>query len=248
MKIVRSKIVPILIFLLLVSVRLQAGEEKKASVSDRKILVEEWKDRLTGCTVSYEYYKSPDGKKILHGKYKREWSIPKTDRSAWSGREVVTATFAENRLNGVVTIKCEKYKWKRKSEFIKGKGRVVSLVIAESYLADNLKLMVKNDTLVGAFNFEFGNLKYEVQGKVNEAGEVVGKYTLYRKENTEQESNRRRISTEWTIEEQYMCDPDYTYKEVIPKVAEVVLGYPGTSRGDQIRIRIPKLKLSMIAN
>jgi hypothetical protein len=221
------------------------NRDKDKSGNGRKILVEEFKDRNTGCVITYEYYKDSQGKKILHGKYKRQWSLPKGHRSNWSGREQITATFVENRLNGVVTINCEKYKWQRKSEFIKGKGRKVSLVPVESYLASNLKLDVKNDTLSGVFNFELGNLKYEAMGKVNEAGEMKGKYTLYRKNNTEQTNNPRNIGKDWVIEEQYLCDPDYTYKDAVPKVTEVNLGYSGTTRGEQIRIKIPRLRLSI---
>lgn len=221
------------------------GQNKGKSQSDRKILVEEFKDRNTECVITYEYYKTPEGRKILHGKYKRQWSLPKGHRSNWSGREQVTATFVEGRLNGVVTINSEKYKWQRKSEFIKGKGRKVSLVPVESYLAHNLKLTVKNDTLAGTFNFELGNLKYEAMGKINEAGEMSGRYTLYRKNKTEQTDNPRNIGQDWVVEEQYLCDPEYTYKDAIPKITEVVLGYPGTSRGEQIRIKIPRLRLSI---
>ena len=221
------------------------GRDKDKNGSKQKILVEEFKDRNTGCVITYEYYKNPEGKKILHGKYKRQWSLPKEDRSNWSGREVITATFVENRLNGVVTINCEKYKWQRKSEFIKGKGRKVTFVPVESFIANNLKLTVKNDTLSGTFNFELGNLKYEAMGKVNEAGEMQGKYTLYRKNATEQTKNPRNIGQDWVIEEQYLCDPEYTYKDASPKVTEVVLGYSGTSRGEQIRIKIPRLRLSI---
>lgn len=221
------------------------GRQKDKPKTDRKILTEEFKDRNTGCVITYEYYKAPDGKKILHGKYKRQWSLPKGHRGNWSGREVITATFVENRLNGVVTINCEKYKWKRKSEFIKGKGRKVSLVPVESYLASNLKLNVKNDTLAGTFNFELGNLKYEAMGKVNESGEMQGKYILYRKNATEETNNPRNIGQDWVIEEEYLCDPDYTYKDATPKITEVNLGYPGTSRSEQIRIKIPRLRLSI---
>lgn len=221
------------------------GRNKDKTGSGRKILVEEFKDRNTGCVITYEYYKNPEGQKILHGKYKRQWSLPKGHRSNWSGREVITATFVENRLNGVVTINCEKYKWQRKSEFIKGKGRKVSLVPVESYVANNLKLAVKNDTLAGTFNFELGNFKYEAMGKINESGEMQGKYTLYKKNNTEQTDKPRSIGQDWTVEEQYLCDPDYTYRDATPKVSAVNLGYTGTSRGEQIRIQIPRLRLSI---
>lgn len=247
----KNRLMLALIYVLAVSSSLYAGDsksrgkDKNKSKSGNKILVEEFKDRLTGCTITYEYYKAPDGKKVMHGKYKRQWSIPKTDRSNWSGREVVTATFENNRLNGVVTIKCEKYKWKRKSEFVKGKGRKVSLVPVEIYVADNLKLLVKNDTLAEAFNFELGNLKYEIMGKINDVGEVQGTYTLYRRNMTEDTDNPRNIGQDWVVEEQYLCDPDYTYKDAVPKLTEINLGYPGTSRGEHIRIKIPRLRLSI---
>ena len=121
----------------------------------------------------------------------------------------------------------------------------MTFVPVESFIANNLKLTVKNDTLSGTFNFELGNLKYEAMGKVNEAGEMQGKYTLYRKNATEQTNNPRNIGQDWVIEEQYLCDPEYTYKDASPKVTEVVLGYSGTSRGEQIRIKIPRLRLSI---
>lgn len=246
---IKSRIILVLICMLLVAVPSRAdggkNRDKDKPISGRKILVEEFKDRNTGCVITYEYYKDSGGKKILHGKYKRQWSLPNEHRSNWSGRELITATFVENRLNGVVTINSEKYKWKRKSEFIKGKGRKVSLIPVESYIVNNLKLTVKNDTLAGTFNFELGNLKYEAMGKVNEAGEMQGKYTLYRKNATVQTDNPRNINQDWVIEEQYLCDPNYTYKDAAPKVTEVILGYPGTSRGEQIRIKIPRLRLSI---
>lgn len=223
------------------------NRDKDKPGNGRKILVEEFKDRNTGCIITYEYYKDTQGKKILHGKYKRQWSLPKGHRSNWSGREQITATFVENRLNGVVTINCEKYKWQRKSEFIKGKGRKVSLVPVESYLANNLKLTVKNDTLTGTFNFELGKLKYEAMGKVNELGEMQGKYILYRRNTTEHTSNPQNIGQDWVVEEQYLCDPEYTYKDAIPNITEVNLGYPGTTRGEQVRIKIPRLRLSISA-
>ncbi|MDR2955389.1 MAG: hypothetical protein LBV43_09935 [Prevotella sp.] len=213
--------------------------------SDRKILVEEFKDRNTGCEITYEYYKDSSGKKIMHGKYKRQWSLPKGHRSNWSGREMITATFVEGRLTGTVIINCEKYRWKKKNEFIKGKGRKVTLVAIESYQANNLKLTVKNDTLAGNFNFELGNLKYEAMGKVNEQGEMQGKYTLYRKNTTTQTDNAKNIAEDWVVEEQYLCDPDYTYRDAVPKVSEVNLGYTATTRGEQIRIKIPRLRLSL---
>lgn len=221
------------------------GEDKRKPKSDRKILEEKFEDRNTGCVITYQYYKAADGKKILHGKYKRQWSLPRGQRGNWSGREVITATFVENRLNGVVVINCEKFKWRRKSEYIKGKGREVRLVPTESYIAHNLKLEVKNDTLAGTFNFELGNYKYEAMGKVNDSGEMQGKYTLYKKNLTEDTDNPKNIGHEWVVEEEYLCDPDYTYKDAIPKVTEVNLGYPGTSRSEQIRIKIPRLRLSI---
>lgn len=246
---IKNRIILTLMSGLLVAISLQAdggkSRDREKPESERKILKEEFKDRITGCVITYEYYKDPEGKKILHGKYKRQWSLPREDKGNWSGREVITATFTNNRLNGVVTINCEKYKWHRKSEFVKGKGRKVSLIPVESYIVNNLKLTVKNDTLAGTFNFELGNLKYEALGKVNEAGEMQGKYTLYRKNITEHTANPRNIEYDWVVEEQYICDPDYTYKDAAPKVAEVVLGYPGTSRSEQIRIKIPRLRLSI---
>lgn len=224
------------------------GGDKQKKVrpeSEKKIFTEEFKDRTTGCVITYEYYKTPEGKKMLHGRYKRQWSLSKEERSAWSGREVITARFEHGRLNGVVTINCEKYKWQRKSEYIKGKGRKISMVPVECYLANNLKLEVRNDTLAGTFNFELGNLKYEAIGKVNEAGEMQGKYTLYRRNNTGQSGNPRNTGQDWAIEEQYLCDPGYTYKDAAPKVTEVNLGYPGTSRGEQVRIKLPRMRLSI---
>jgi len=220
-------------------------QDKSKSKSDRKILVEEFKDRNTGCTITYEYYKASDGRKILHGKYKRQWSLPKGHRSNWSGREMITATFVENRLNGTVVINCDKQKWKKKNEFIKGKGRKISLVAVESYTAHDLKLTVRNDTLADTFNFELGNFKYEAMGKINEAGEMQGKYTLYKKNITDQTDKPRDIAHDWVVVEEYLCDPNYTYKDAIPKVTEINLGYTGTSRGEQIRIKIPRLRLSL---
>lgn len=243
----------ILICALAVSVSLIADggkgkdKDKNRTDSGRKIQVEEFKDRNTDCKITYEYYKDPEGRKILHGKYKRQWSLPKEHRSNWSGKEVITATFVENKIQGVVTINCEKYKWQRKSEFIKGKGRKVTMVPVESYRANNLKLHVKNDTLAGVFNFELGNYKYETQGKVNDLGEMEGKYTLYKKNTTEQTNNPRDIGKDWVVVEQYQCDPNYTYKDAVPSIAEVDLGYPGTSRGEQIHIKIPRLRLSINA-
>ena len=214
-------------------------------IQERKILTEKFEDKNTGCKITYEYYKTPDGKKILHGKYKRQWSLPKGDRNSWSGNEVITATFVEGRINGIVTINCEKQKWKRKNEFVKGKGRQISIVPVESYNARNLKLEVKNDTLVGNSTFELGNYKYEFQGKINEANEMVGRYILYTKNTSLETSNPRDIKNDWVIYEQYLCDPEYTYQDAVPLVKEIVLGYPGTTRGEQIRIKIPRLRLSI---
>lgn len=242
----KNKIILICALVISISSNADGGKGKdKKTESERKILVEEFKDRNTDCVITYEYYKNPEGKKILHGKYKRQWSLPKGHRSNWSGRENITATFVENKLHGIVTINCEKYKWKRKSEFIKGKGRKVSMVPVESYLANNLKLEVKDGILSGAFNFELGNFKYEAMGKVNELGEMQGKYTLYKKNLTEETNNPKNIGKDWVIEEQYLCDPDYTYKDAVPQITEVQLGYPGTSRGEQIHIKIPRLRLSI---
>lgn len=217
------------------------------SESERKILVEKYEDRRTGCKITYEYYKDQDGRKIMHGKYKRQWSLPKTERATWSGSETVTATFVDNKLNGTVVVNCNKQKWKRKNEFIKGKGRQVKLVAVESVVARNLKIAVKNDTLAGNFNFQLGNLKYEAIGKVNEQGELVGKYTVYQRANIEDgiELSNKRVEEEWTILEQYLCDPNYTYKDATPKITEVDLGYNGTTRAEQIRIKIPRLRLSI---
>lgn len=217
------------------------------SKSERKILVEKYEDRRTGCKITYEYYKDQDGRKIMHGKYKRQWSLPKTERATWSGNETVTATFVDDRLDGTVIVNCNKQKWKRKNEFIKGKGRQVKLVAVESVVARNLKIEVKNDTLAGSFNFQLGNLKYEVAGKVNEQGELVGKYTVYQRVNIEDgiELSNRRVEEEWAILEQYLCDPNYTYKDATPKITEVDLGYNGTTRAEQIRIKIPRLRLSI---
>lgn len=214
---------------------------------ERKILVEKYEDRRTGCKITYEYYKDQDGRKIMHGKYKRQWSLPKTERATWSGNETVTATFVDDRLDGTVIVNCNKQKWKRKNEFIKGKGRQVKLVAVESVVARNLKIEVKNDTLAGSFNFQLGNLKYEVAGKVNEQGELVGKYTVYQRVNIEDgiELSNRRVEEEWAILEQYLCDPNYTYKDATPKITEVDLGYNGTTRAEQIRIKIPRLRLSI---
>lgn len=246
---IRNRMVLFLACLLCFACCLNAGgaekQKKDKPKSGRQILVEEFKDRTTGCVITYEYYKTPEGKKIPHGRYKRQWSLPKEERSTWSGREVITATFEHGRLNGIVTINCEKYKWHRKSVYLKGKGRKVSMVPVESYLAHNLHLEVRNDTLSGTFNFEFGNLKYEALGKVNEAGEMQGRYTLYRKNISEQTVNPRNIGQDWVVEEQYLCDPGYTYRDAEPKVTEVRLGYPGTSRGEQIRIKLPRMRLSI---
>lgn len=219
---------------------------KMSSNADRKILVDKYEDRRTGCKITYEYYKNSEGKKIMHGKYKRQWSVPKNERNIWSGSETVTATFIENRLNGAVVVNSNKQKWKKKNEYIKGKGRKVSMVAVESVVARNLKIDVKNDTLCGSFNFQLGNLKYETTGKVNEQGEMVGIYTVYKRVNEGGEVEMsKRAEDEWTIFEQYLCDPDYTYKDATPKITEIDLGYNGTSRGEQIRIKIPRLRLSI---
>lgn len=182
----------------------------------------------------------------MHGKYKRQWSIPKNERNIWSGSENITATFVDNRLNGTVVINSNKQKWKKKNEYIKGKGRKVSMVAVESIVARNLKIDVKNDTLCGNFNFQLGNLKYETTGKVNERGEMVGVYTVYKRVNEGGEVEMsKRAEDEWTILEQYLCDPDYTYKDATPKISEVDLGYNATSKAEQIRIKVPRLRLSI---
>lgn len=243
---IKNRIVLFLVCLFGFGIYSMAGEgikqRKDQPKANKKILVEEFKDRTTGCVIIYEYYKTSDGKKIPHGKYKRQWSLPKEERNTWSGRETITATFEHGQINGVVTINCEKYKWQRKNEYIKGKGRKISLVMVESYLANNLKLEVKNDTLAGTFNFELGKLRYEALGKVNEFGEMQGKYTLYRKKTVQQANNS---PNDWAIEEQYLCDPDYTYRDAVLKVTEIDLGYRGTSRGEQIRIKLPRMRLSI---
>lgn len=214
--------------------------------SQRKIQVEEFHDRNTGCKIQYEYYKDANGNKIKHGKFTRRWSLEKNDRNLWSGSENITATFVEDKLNGPVIINCEKFKWKRKSEFTKEKGRQISMVPVEAYVARNLKIEVKNDTLAGVFNFELGPYKYEAQGSVNEYGEMKGKYTLYRlKESDDLLRAMRKGEQEWNIHEQFLCDPDYTYKDAKPEITEINLGYPGTTRGEHLHIKIPRLRLSM---
>lgn len=221
-------------------------EKDIVDTSNRKILVDKYEDRKTGCKITYEYYKTEDGKKVMHGKYKRQWSVPKSDRNVWSGKETVTATFVNNKLNGTVVINCDKQKWKRKNEFVKGKGRQVRLIPVESYVARNLKLDVKNDTLIGNINFQLGNFKYEVQGKINDQNEVVGKYSVYKKVDDASVANLSRgNSGKWEVFEQYLCDPEYTYKDAMPKISEVDLGYNGTTRAEQIRIKIPRLRLSI---
>ncbi|HBX45975.1 hypothetical protein [Limibacterium fermenti] len=221
-------------------------QKNKKESSKQKIQVEEFEDRNTGCKIRYEYYKDANGKKVKHGKFTRKWSMEKTERSLWSGSENVTATFAHDKINGPVVINCEKFKWKRKSEFIKGKGRKITFVPSEAYVAHNLRLEVKNDTLAGSFNFALGNYKYEALGSVNEMGEMKGKYTLYRlKESDDLLRDLKKGEQNWSIVEQYLCDPDYTYQDATPKITEVQLGYPGTSRGEHLHIKIPRLRLSM---
>lgn len=213
--------------------------------AQEKIFVEEFKDQNTGCRITYEYYKSPSGQKIMHGKYKRQWDLPKGHRSNWSGGEVITAVFVNNKLNGTVVINADKKRWKRKSEFVKGKGRKETMIAVESYVARNLKIEVKNDTITGNFNLAYGDLKYEATGKVNELGEMKGKYTVFKKNMSEETDNPKNIGVDWTILEQYLCDPDYTYKDATPIISEIKLGYPGTSKGEQIHIKIPRLRLSI---
>ncbi len=221
-------------------------QKNKKEDSKRKILVEEFQDRNTGCKIRYEYYKDVNGNKIKHGKFSRKWSLEKTDRNVWSGSENIEATFVENKISGTVVINCEKYKWKRKSEFIKGKGRQVSMVPVEAYVARNLRIEVKNDTLAGSFNFALGPYKYEAMGTVNEKGEMKGKYTLYQlKESDDLLRDIRKGEQAWAVQEQYLCDPDYTYQDAKPAITEVNLGYPGTSRGELLHIKIPRLRLSM---
>lgn len=225
--------------------RLDMQKKEKGS-SKQKTQVEEFTDRNTGCKISYEYYRDENGNKIKHGKYTRRWSIPKNDRNLWSGFENITATYVNDKLNGPVIINCEKYKWQRKSEFTKGKGRQVTMVPVEAYVARNLKLEVKNDTLAGTFNFELGPYKYEAMGTVNEHGEMKGKYTLYQlKESDDLLRALKRGEQEWGIREQFLCDPEYTYRDAKPEITEVSLGYPGTTRGDILKIKIPRLRLSI---
>ncbi|TFD96217.1 hypothetical protein E2605_11540 [Dysgonomonas capnocytophagoides] len=217
------------------------GKEKDG----RTIFVEEFRDRRTDCMETYEYYKTPDGRKIPHGKYRRQWSLPKGHPSNWSGQEMITATFVDGRLNGLVVINCDKRKWKRKNEVVKGGGRDVKLVEDEVYRANNLKLVVKNDTLCDVFNFELGNYRYEATGKINDAGELQGKYTLYKKNKTEQTDKPKGIGQDWIVEEQYLCDPEYTYKDAVPVLTEIKLGYSAMSRSDMLHIKIPRLRLSI---
>lgn len=220
--------------------------KKSKGSSKQKIQVEEFQDRSTGCKIRYEYYRDAKGNKIKHGKFTRRWSLEKNERSLWSGSENIEATFVDDKINGTVVINCEKFKWKRKSEFIKGKGRQVTMVPVEAYVTRNLRLEVKNDTLAGSFNFALGQYKYEAMGTVNEKGEMKGKYTLYRlKESDDLLRDIRRGEQEWEVQEQYLCDPDYTYQDATPAINEVRLGYPGTSRGEHLHIKIPRLRLSM---
>lgn len=221
-------------------------QKKEKESLKQKIQVEEFQDRSTGCKIRYEYYRDADGKKIKHGKFTRKWSLEKNDRSLWSGSENITATFVNDKIDGTIVINCEKFKWKRKSELIKGKGRKITWTPVEAYIARNLKIEVKNDTLSGSFNFALGNYKYEAMGSVNEIGEMKGKYTLYElKESDDLLRDMKKGEQEWIILEQYLCDPDYTYKDATPTVTEVQLGYPGTSRGEHLHIKIPRLRLSM---
>lgn len=224
----------------------QGRQKNEKGSSKRKIQVEKIHDRNTDCKISYEYYRDANGNKIKHGKFTRKWSLQKNDRNQWSGSENITATFVDDKLDGFVVINCEKYKWKRKSEFIKGKGRQITIVPVEAYVARNLRLEVKNDTLAGTFNFALGNYKYEAMGAVNEKGEMKGKYTLYQwKESDDILRDMRKGEQEWIVLEQFLCDPDYTYRDAIPEINEVKLGYPGTSKGEHLHIKIPRLRLSM---
>lgn len=225
---------------------IQDKQKNERGSAKQKIQVEEFHDRNTGCKIRYEYYRDANGNKIKHGKFTRKWSLEKNDRNLWSGSENITATFVDDKINGTVVINCEKFKWKRKSEFIKGKGRQVTMVPVEAYVARNLKLEIKNDTLTGSFNFALGNYKYEAMGSVNEKGEMKGKYTLYQaKESDDLFRDLRKGEQEWAILEQYLCDPDYTYQDATPQIKEVQLGYPGTTRGEHLHIKIPRLRLSM---
>lgn len=224
----------------------QEKQKNDKGSSQQKIQVEEFEDRITGCKIRYEYYRDAKGNKIKHGKFTRKWSLAKNDRNLWSGSENITAQFVDDKLNGIIEITCEKYKWKRKSEFIQGKGRIVTMVPVEAYIANNLRLEVKNDTLAGSFNFVLGNHKYEAMGTVNDKGEMKGKYTLYQlKESDDLLRDLRKGEQQWSVLEQYLCDPDYTYQDAVPTIKEVILGYPGTSRGEILHIKIPRLRLSM---
>lgn len=221
-------------------------KKNQGGSSKQKIQVEEFHDRMTGCKIRYEYYKDAEGNKIKHGKFTRKWSIEKNDKNLWSGSENITATFVDNKINGIVVINSEKFKWKRKSEFIKEKGREITLVPVEAYVARDLRLEVKNDTLAGSFNFALGNYKYEAMGSVNEKGEMKGKYTLYKvKESDDLFRDLRKGEQEWDVLEEFLCDPDYTYRDAAPQITEVELGYPGTSKGEQLHIKIPRLRLSI---
>ncbi len=222
-----------------------SGKDKVKEKNEPKIFVEKFEDKNTGCVETYEYYKAADGRKVPHGKYRREWSLPKGDRSNWSGREQIIATFVDGRLNGTVIINCDKQKWKRKSVFTKGKGREIKLVPEETYTARNLRLAVRNDTLCEPFSFELGNLKYEATGKINAAGELQGKYTLYKKVDVENGKDAEETAHDWIVEEQYLCDPEYTYKDAIPNTTEIKLGYSAMSKGNMVRIKIPRLRLSI---
>jgi hypothetical protein len=120
------------------------------------------------------------------------------------------------------------------------------MVPVEAYVVRNLKLDVRNDTLAGTFNFVLGPYKYEAMGSVNEQGEMKGKYTLYQlKESDDLMRDLRKGEEQWSVMEQFLCDPDYTYKDAKPMVTEVSLGYPGTTRGEHLHIKIPRLRLSM---
>lgn len=218
--------------------------KKDKTVEAKKIQVEKFKDRNTGCEISYEYYVSPSGEKVMNGKYRRKWSMPKNDVSTWSGYEDVKANFVEGRLTGIVEINCEKYKWKRKSEFVKGKGRVVSMMPIESYVAHDLRLSVKNDTLCEVGCFVLGNYKYELEGTIENGGELHGIYTLYEKNDQEPIGDRvKSVTKDWIQQERFVCDPTYTYKDAVPLFSEIHLGYPGTSKGEQIHIKMPRLRL-----
>ncbi len=236
----------IILLMLCIASATPAFSSGKDKIKERpKIFVEKLEDRNTGCVETYEYYKTADGRKVPHGKYRRAWSLPKGHRSNWSGREEITATFVDGRLNGTVVINCDKRKWKRKSEFIKGKGREIKLVPEEVYFVNNLRLAVKNDTLCEPFNIELGNLKYEATGRINAAGELQGKYTLYKKNMEDAKVSAEATNQDWVVEEQYLCDPEYTYKDAVPKVTEIKLGYSAMTKSDMLRIKIPRLRLSI---